>query len=588
MRKNKAVIRSSFTVKLRIGIILLTLIPVIIVSAFSYFFISKLTVDTITKQMKNDLGNSIHNFDNLIQGYTSSLLALSQDESFHKLLENSENYEEAKSDIFEKLYLIMGDSRSELSMFVMTKDGDFEVSTSEPPSIYNPQKFENWGVLRKVQENGNNPVVLPNIYRNSNGDKMVLSVALGIYKDEELIAYVIMDVSNSILQETLIASDNSSNYYRHLVASENGVLLMNNAIIGPSHNFVSPEIWELIESADGESYTQSDFNFGKFYVVSEKSQISDLIFLSFQNLNFAEQTNQNLYRVIVLVVLSAALVSIIVSYLFSYSMTKPIKKIVSSIEKIEKGNKDLKINLNRSDEFGYVADCFDKTLESLNNYHQTNLERQDRLRLAELHSLQAQINPHFLYNTLDTIKWMAKLNGVLEIATIVTELGRLLKNSMSTDTADSTLEESFKLISSYIGIQQVRYPDRFDYEMTLEDELRDYRIPKLLLQPLVENAIVHGMEKCMHKVLIQAKAYREDEHIYLVVQDDGIGMEKDWKLLEGEEIALKNIDRRVKLYFGENYGLEIKSQKGKGTTMILKLPFNKKEKQSFQSIEENL
>lgn len=568
MKKTKSAIHFKFTTRLLIGIGLLTLVPVITVSFFTYFFTAQLMMDAVKKQTKSDLSNSVNHVDRLIHTYWSSLQTLSEDESFIKLLAEEPDTQEASSMIFEKLYLIMGDRRGEVSMFVVSADNSLRISTVATPTQYDPVRYHDWGIFRKIQENGQSPVVFPNIYDNALGQRNILTIATGIMQEGEILGYVILDIPESVLKN-MLGTSNGYNAYRYVIVSENGLLLYNNVVTGATHNFIYPELRELLQNQSDTVYTIGSSD---FCVAKEVSTTSPIEFLALQNLDYLDNMNSYVHQVIFLVVISSAILSVIAGYFFGHSLTKPIKQIIGTIEEIEKGNLGLRINLNRSDEFGFVADRFDETLQSLNLYYQWDLERQDRLRLAELQSLQAQINPHFLYNTLDSIKWLAKLNHVPEISTIVTDLGRLLKSSMSTDTTETTLKESIRLIESYIDIQLIRYEHRFDYRIDLDEQIEEYRIPKLLLQPLVENAIIHGMEQCLHKVFIEVTAYLDGEHVIITVKDDGVGMKVPWEDLNGEEIALKNIDRRIKLFYGAEYGLQIESEQGKGTVALLKLP----------------
>lgn len=570
MKRNQK-IRYTFTKRLLIGMLLLTLVPVLIFSVFTYFFTENLSMESVEKQSKSDLSGAVSQFDSLIQGYLSAFNTLKTDEGFLSFLDNPDNDPATKSRVYEKLYLIMGDHRSEISMFVMTEDLSFVVSTTEMPSQYNPVKYKRWGIFRNIEQNDGKPVVFPNVYINSFGEKIVMSIAVSL-EGKNKNGYVIMDIPENMLSNILQYSNTGYNNYHHLVTSDNGLLLFNNAVANPRHNFISEEMNGIINANKKSTYSSDGHD---FYVAREKAQSCDISFYSLQSLDLIDGVNRDVYNMAATVVVFSAVLSVTAGYLFTRSMTKPIKQIVKTVESIEKGNTNERIEMQRRDEFGFVADKFDETLDKLNHHHQLDFERQDRLRLAEIRSLQAQINPHFLYNTLDSVKWLAKLNDVPEISTIITELGRLLKSSMQTDTTDTTIEESIRLIESYIGIELIRHENKFTYEINVEDDLWRYKIPKLLLQPLVENAIVHGMENSLKKVHIRISVYRKNEEILLIVEDNGVGMQVDFKTLSGEEIALKNIDRRIKLYYGEQYGLSIKGEKGRGTTAIIHLPDEK-------------
>lgn len=209
------------------------------------------------------------------------------------------------------------------------------------------------------------------------------------------------------------------------------------------------------------------------------------------------------------------------------------------------------------------------------------IEKQRQLRRSELRALQAQINPHFLYNTLDSIKWLAKLNHVPEISTIATQLGKLLRTSISSEEELMTVEESLKNIQSYLEIQKIRYSDKFEVVLDINPDMNPYRIPKLILQPIVENAIQHGLDHKSDKGCLLIKGWMEEGKLFFEVTDNGVGIgeEKLKNIHSGldlrtskESIGIHNVNRRIQLYYGEQYGLIVKSQLGIGTTVTLWMP----------------
>jgi two-component system sensor histidine kinase YesM len=252
------------------------------------------------------------------------------------------------------------------------------------------------------------------------------------------------------------------------------------------------------------------------------------------------------------------------------------------MEKVEKGDIHARVEICRGDdEIAYMARRFNEMVESLDDLFQKNMEKQDRLRLAEIKSLQAQINPHFLYNTLDSIKWLAKLNGVDEVSVIVSKLGNLLKNSIHSEGDLDTVEESMYLIDSYLSIQKIRFKNKFDIVVDIDEAILQCLVPKLVIQPIVENAIVHGIENKIGKSTVKITGKKENDRIVFEVEDDGAGISREnlEKLRNSvaltritENVALANIHNRIKLYYGEKYGIEIYSEEGKGTRVRVAMP----------------
>jgi two-component system sensor histidine kinase YesM len=234
-----------------------------------------------------------------------------------------------------------------------------------------------------------------------------------------------------------------------------------------------------------------------------------------------------------------------------------------------------------------MACRFNDMIARIDELFHTNLEKQDRLRLAEIQALQSQINPHFLYNTLDSIKWIAKLNGIREIEVIVIQLGKLLKNSINNRNEMTTVRDSLEIIDSYLTIQKIRYSDRFTVHMDIDPGVLDCYVPRLIIQPIVENAIVHGIVKKIGEGRLDIKAGRAGTDLLIEVADDGAGidaarleqirteLESDQRKVEN--IGIHNVNRRIKLCYGEKYGVSISSEAGRGTTVILTMPASKRQ-----------
>ena len=230
-----------------------------------------------------------------------------------------------------------------------------------------------------------------------------------------------------------------------------------------------------------------------------------------------------------------------------------------------------------------IAGFSDMIYQEKNNYSEKILEKK-----AEISVLQSQINPHFLYNTLDAIRGLAIVRKVPEIEEMTGALSKLFRYSISISGNLQTFQEEINNLENYIIIQKYRFNDRFEVIKEFEDwdEIKNIEIPKLLLQPLVENAIYHGIEQIIHKGEIRISAYLTDQTFVIQVSDNGFGMDvKSLEILnkslneeehlassKGSGIALKNVNQRIKLNYGEEYGLVVYSTKGLGTIARITLP----------------
>ena len=212
--------------------------------------------------------------------------------------------------------------------------------------------------------------------------------------------------------------------------------------------------------------------------------------------------------------------------------------------------------------------------ENLDN----SIRQQQELGDAQIRMMQAQLNPHFLYNTLDTLKWLGKINRIPEVSTISANLADILRSSISADDF-VRLGDELALLERYVEIQNIRFPDKFVYQTDIEDETREMLIPKLTLQPLVENAIIHGFEDGSHGVITVSAAQRGDE-LTVTVQDDGCGMSPDSRArflaksgAASGHLGLYNVDAILRLHYGEKCGLKFLSPRdGRGTCIRMTLP----------------
>lgn len=201
-------------------------------------------------------------------------------------------------------------------------------------------------------------------------------------------------------------------------------------------------------------------------------------------------------------------------------------------------------------------------------------------------ALQAQLNPHFIYNTLDLIKWNAKMNNTKEINRIVVHLAKLLRGMIRVEDEIVMIKDEMKLIENYLFIQRYRFVDRLSAEVRIDPAIEDALIPRLILHPLVENAIVHGFENKRGIVCLSIRGYAAGNEIQFELTDNGIGMDtatlkRVRSGTQGGGIGISNVQKRLQLYYGESYGLHIVSEANKGTQISFRIPLRKAEGRSL-------
>jgi two-component system sensor histidine kinase YesM len=272
-----------------------------------------------------------------------------------------------------------------------------------------------------------------------------------------------------------------------------------------------------------------------------------------------------------------------VSFWVSAGIARPIVKLRRLMEEAETGNLDVRFPDPPLDEVGRLGQSFNTMIGEIGKLLDQVYEEQQKKREAEFRILQAQIKPHFLYNTLDTIHWMAQEKGAQDIVGIVEALTRLFRISLSKGRDVIRLEEELEHVTSYLVIQKIRYADKFDYRLDVDPALLDRPVVKLSLQPLVENALYHGIKEKAGPGMLTVSVRSEGDALVLTVADNGAGMDVaalealERNLRQGEDVSGKgfgvfSVHHRIRLVFGEAWGLAYTSAPGQGTTVIIRQP----------------
>lgn len=288
------------------------------------------------------------------------------------------------------------------------------------------------------------------------------------------------------------------------------------------------------------------------------------------------------------------LLLLLFSYWFSHSMTRPIRKLTLAAKELARGRFDHEIEIGSNDEIAFLAKTFDRMRVNINNLiseiqQKAQLEselKENKLLLQEsqLRSLQSQINPHFLFNTLDTLSKKAYMEGSEETSDLIANVATLLRYNLKRLDRSVTLREEIGIMQQYIDIQKARFTDRLTFVVDLDEALLDVRIPSLTLQPIVENAIIHAVEPLEDGGTIHLRVAGDAETVRITIEDNGGGMPEGTvqRLLEGREhsepeghstgIGIANVVRRLRLFYGRDDIIQIRSVIGEGTAVTLTLP----------------
>lgn len=301
---------------------------------------------------------------------------------------------------------------------------------------------------------------------------------------------------------------------------------------------------------------------------------------------FTADTVNSMYNVLLVMIAAILVLGISLALSLSNRLSRPIHVLNETMHEVQTGNLDAHMQEDwPTTEFAQMSGNFNYMTADLKEYMEKQVEQQKQLNEIQIAMMQAQLNPHFLYNTLDTVKWVAKANRVPEIVTLVSKLAKILRAAISKEQF-TTLREEMELVKSYAEIQRIRFNGKFECLCSYDESLADCELPKLVIQPIVENAVIHGLAEC-EEGHIQVTAYTEESEnmpkLVVTVSDDGCGIEQeviDRLNSKGlrertDHIGLGNVDRIIRLHYGDEYGVKISKPEQGGTLVIMLFPMEK-------------
>ena len=325
------------------------------------------------------------------------------------------------------------------------------------------------------------------------------------------------------------------------------------------------------------------------YILTELIQDDIQYYIYYQTESMEKVTDTLNTQIRTFIIICACLIAVLTIGLvmavmqITTGMLRPIQVLAQAAGRISKGDLDARADVDSRDEIAVLADRFNDMAGNIQTLVVKVREDEQKMRKADLRLLQEQINPHFLYNTLDNIVWLIEGNEPDEAVEMVVTLSEFFRLVLSKGKEFITIRQEEQHISSYLQIQEKRYHDILDYHIYIDPEIYEYQIPKLTLQPLVENALYHGIKYKRSRGMIEITGTQEGENLYLTVADDGVGMnEEELKKLEKEisrpcketesGFGLANVNERIRMYFGAEFGMKIWSEKGSGTRITIEIP----------------
>lgn len=348
---------------------------------------------------------------------------------------------------------------------------------------------------------------------------------------------------------------------------------------------IDPVALLSLRTTDIQTVHQTPYLFSKSY-----SDAVSFSLISRVSLEDIRSQSQSIFKIALYSALLSIAVSWILVMLTGQRLLRPLKLLVMGMRKLREGNFETRISIQSKDELGFLGQSFNSMAANIDSLIKEVYERRLNERDAEMKALQAQLNPHFLYNTLDTIYWSVYLKDDLDSARLVVSLSQLLRYALEPADKMTALNDEIRQIENYLHIQQVRFKDDLRTAIVIDEEVQNCLVIRLILQPLVENIFIHAFRDKQSGQLIEIRACRSGGKLVIEIADNGCGMSEETvrRLTaadkaqpaerEGREsIGIQSVIRRIELIYGSGYGLEIESKPGRGTVMRLLLPFRLKE-----------
>ncbi len=574
--------------KLTAASFIVMLLTAIVITVFGYISVYTILKDRMSQYLEDSINKANENLDMIIQDADriNAIIAVNELRGMSILKEkgNVPDYQ-----WFNDIKTI----NSYLASIVNTKEKAFtgiavigvdgETYKGGTPQIRENTINEAW-YKKIIEAKGKSIVFKRSIgeYGTSPDNNFVLTVGRAIMRYGEIKGVVITDIDIGVLDSV----------YNFIGIAEGGVFIYdseNQTVFKSFNDYILQSINDnrlekLLENMDLTSANREvSLRNRTFLAVESKSEYSKWTTVVLVSKNFLLKDFYK-YRtrmfIVLLIILLAALhiLPVVIG-----RITKNIKELKKTMEEIRSGNISAKPAIHSIDEIGRLSDIFVEMMGKVQNLMKDIQVKERGKRQAELEALQAQINPHFLCNTLNTIKYLAQLQNAKNIGEITTSLVRLLRITIDNTKSFITIEEELEHVRSYITIQRYKYADRFSTEFLVQEDVLKYKTIKMILQPLVENAIFHGIEPSGREGLITIKIYSEYDRIIFKVIDNGVGMTQEQieKFLSHSAkaeksrfsgIGVNNVNERIKLFFGEEYGLKVYSQPGMCTSVEIEIP----------------
>ena len=531
---------------------------------------------TIIQQMNQNIDSYIDYMENI--AYLISSNEDVQDYLFDEKIDNEGRYR-----ILNQLQTIL-DSRSDIrNVGIISKNGRMLINDGSK-SVNQDLDLNTQEWYATALEKPNGPILTSShVQHIISGERpWVITLSRGIRDrsgsgEKEGVFFI--DLNYSAISELCDQSTVGTKGYAFILDAKG------NIVYHPQqqqlYNELQTENISLIMDTDEDTVLTGTGNDGKLYSIS-RSEKTGWTVVDCTNVKELLSKSRQAQSVYVLTAIILVIVALLFSRFMARSITLPIQKLRDSMKKVQEGDFSVSdVVVDSKNEIGSLTKSFDVMTHLIHELMEQNVHEQEEKRKSELKALQSQINPHFLYNTLDSIIWMAEGKKNEEVVLMTASLARLLRQSISNEDEVVPIANEVEYARGYLTIQKMRYKDKLEFQIEVDSSILYIPLIKLVLQPIIENAIYHGLKYKESKGLLIVKGFMKDGNAVLQVIDDGVGMDEETLAhiydkhkvnYHSNGVGVYNVQKRLKLYYGEDYGITYTSELGKGTTATITIP----------------
>lgn len=560
-------------------LIIFMIVPTFVLSGWMYKKVSESWIQNEHRSQSNELGGILRTTELQLKKYEELAYSLyGYDHIIEMMKKNTKkrmplDYVKTTN----SLRSILNEEEYINSVYLFSDKGEVFFQDAQTSGSYENLYRENPDWETKIKEANGKLIWLPTFSIQKNKKELQLfscgmvvkNLTSSVWEPQGVFIINISPELFDTLFQLLRQGDEGTTY---LITDEKGVVIWSNKL-SLGNSLDQTFFQSVIDSKEADS--EQDYEEERYVVTKFQSEYNGWNYISMRKKSEVLKTGRWVFTSIVVQIAFILFFSIAGAVILQRNIIQPIQKMVVAMNVPEKELVGVRLSIDQEDEIGKLYQSFNEMNAKIENFIEKNKEMNVREKEYQIQALNAQINPHFIYNTLDTLHWMALDIPSPEMSNLITSFSDLLRYSISKKESVVTLKEEVQCIRNYIHIYEERYEMTFG-NFQIDERVYPYKTFKMLLQPIVENCIIHGFSQNMDDAVVEVIGCMDGEEAVIRICDNGVGIseERITYILskDSDRVGLSNINQRLKLLYGDDYGLKILSEKGKGTEVVLRFP----------------